>query len=190
MQELTIRPAVPDDAPRLAAIYAPYVRETAISFEYDPPTAEEFRRRMEGTLARYPYLVAQSGERIVGYAYAGPFSARPAYDWSAEVSVYVERGCCRQGVGRALYQALEACLSRMGVNNLYACIAYPETEDEYLTRNSADFHRRMGYRLAGIFHNCGCKFGRWYHMIWMEKPLAAHAPSPAPLRPFDPALLP
>ena len=89
-----------------------------------------------------------------------------------------------QGVGRALYSALEAALREMGVLNLYACIAVPEKEDEYLDGTSEAFHTAMGFRRAGFFENCGFKFGRWYHMIWMEKLIGEHGEAPAPFRPF------
>ncbi len=169
MEEIKIRFAVPEDAEKLLAIYAPYVRETAITFEYDVPSAEEFEERIRGTLARYPYLVAESGGEILGYAYAGVFKARAAYDRSVEVSVYVKRGARRNGIGRRLYEALEEELKSRGILNLYACIAYTEHDDEYLTADSVRFHEHMGYVLAGRFHRCGFKFERWYDMVWMEK---------------------
>ena len=177
---VTIRMATPEDAPRLAEIYAPYVLQTAISFEYSPPDAPEFRRRMERTLEAFPYLVAEIDGVIVGYAYAGPFIPRPAYDRCAEASIYVARSCHRRGVGRALYQRLEQLLRDMGILNLYACVGYPEAEDEYLTFNSPRFHEHMGFKTVGIFRNCGFKFDRWYHMVWMEKILAPHTLPPTP----------
>ena len=170
----TIRFAAPEDATDLLAIYAPYVETTAITFEYEVPTVEEFRRRIEKTLTFYPYLVAEREGTIVGYAYAGAFHARAAYAWAAEVSIYVDRNCRGQGIGRALYTALEQLLKEMGILNLNACIAYPEREDEYLTKASVEFHRHMGYEWVGQFHNCGYKFDRWYHMIWMEKIIGEH----------------
>ena len=185
--KLTIRPAVPADAPVLLAIYAPYVRETAITFEYEVPSEEEFAGRIRAVRARYPYLVAESDGEAVGYAYAGPFKDRAAYDWAVESTVYVRHDRKRQGIGRALYAALEDALRAMGILNFYACIAVPETADEYLTADSVAFHERLGFQTVGRFENCGCKFGRWYHMVWMEKRLGAHRPDPSPIVPF-PAL--
>lgn len=183
-RDLTIRPAAPEDAAALLAVYAPYVERTAVTFEYGVPAPEDFAGRIARTLARYPYLAAERGGEIVGYAYAGPFKDRPAYDWAVETTVYVREDQRRRGVGRALYGALERCLAAQGVRNLNACVACPEREDEYLTWDSVEFHTRLGYRLVGEFYGCGCKFGRWYNMVWMEKHIGAHLPDPPPVRPF------
>ena len=179
-EQLIIRPARLEDAPYLAALYAPYVEQTAITFEYEAPGAEEFARRMEHTMERYPYLAAELSGELAGYAYAGPFHDRPAYNWAVETSIYVKQGCSGRGIGRRLHDALEAELKARGFLNMYACIAYPEEEDEYLTRNSAQFHAHLGYRTAGEFWKCGYKFGRWYHMVWMEKWIGAHEGAPVP----------
>ena len=166
-----IRSATVDDAESLAAIYAPYVRDTAISFEVEPPTPQEFAARIARTLERYPYLVAERGGAAVGYAYAGPFKERAAYAASVELSVYVDQSCQGAGIGRALYEALERELAQRGVTNLYACVAYPPAEDERLTLASVRFHEHMGFSIVGRFHGCACKFGRLYDMVWMEKRL-------------------
>lgn len=172
-----IRDACISDAPRLLEIYSYYVQHTAISFEYTTPTQEEFCRRMRHIMSRYPYLVAEVDGTVQGYAYAGAFVGRAAYDWSCELTIYLARDARKMGLGRQLYTALEQRLAQMGVLNLYACIGWPEAEDEYLTRNSAQFHEHLGFTLAGTFRRCGYKFGRWYDMVWMEKLLA---PPPAP----------
>ena len=182
---ITIRTAALPDAERLLEIYRPYVEETAITFEYDVPTIDEFRGRMTRVLEKYPYLVAERDGTIVGYAYAGPFVGRAAYDWSVETTIYLDRAVRRQGIGKALYTALETVLGAMGILNLNACIGYPEVEDEHLTRNSVEFHAHLGYQWVGQFHNCGYKFGRWYHMVWMEKMLGEHPVQPDPVAPFS-----
>ena len=164
-----IRSANPADAPKLLKIYAPYVKETAITFDYDVPSEAEFARRIERTREKYPFLVAVEENRILGYAYAGVFKDRAAYDWAAETTVYVDRDARGRGCGRALYAALEEELKRRGILNAYACIAYADQEDDTLTHASPRFHKAMGYSLCGRFHRCGFKFGRWYDMIWMEK---------------------
>lgn len=174
MGGLTVREARPDDAQALLDIYAYYVENTAITFEYDVPTVSEFRSRIENTLKKYPYLVAERDGDTVGYAYADVFKGRAAYDRSCELSVYVRHGLTRGGVGKALYTELEKKLKAMGMLNLYACIAYPEKEDEYLTRNSAEYHEHLGFVTVGRFHKCGYKFRRWYDMIWMEKIIGEH----------------
>ena len=178
MEQSKIRIAGPEDAERLVEIYAPYVRETAITFEYEVPSAAEFRRRIEQTLEKYPYLVAERDGKIAGYAYARALNERPAADWAVETAIYVERGSRKTGMGRALYEALEKELLGQNIINLNACIACPEVEDEYLTCNSIRFHEHMGYRLVGKFHQCGYKFGRWYHLVWMEKHLREHPAKP------------
>jgi len=182
--DFVIRPASPEDAEALLNIYAPYVRETAITFECEVPGLEEFRQRIENTLKRYPWLIAEAEGQALGYAYTGPFKARAAYNWSAETTIYLRSDRRRQGAGRRLYQALEAVSKAQNVQNLYACVAWPETEDSRLTRNSAGFHAHMGYRMVGEFRRCGYKFGTWYSMVWMEKLLGGHPEDPGPFVPF------
>ncbi len=188
-EKLTIRAADPSDAERLVEIYGPYVAKTAISFEYDVPTAEEFAGRIARTLRRYPYLVAEIDGEIVGYAYASPFKERAAYDWSVELSIYVGWDYRGNGVGRKLYEAIERVLTRMHILNVNACIAWIDHPDEYLDQNSPAFHAHMGYRLVGKFTRSGYKFGRWYDMIWMEKLLGKHPEVPEPVIPFDPSMV-
>ena len=174
MSEIIIRDADINDAERLLEIFAYYVMNTAISFEYEVPSLAEFQSRIHKTKKKYPYLVIEKDGIIQGYAYAGPFVGRAAYDWSCETTIYLDHTARKNGLGRKLYEALEAALKEMGILNLYACIAYPETEDEYLDRNSAQFHEHLGFAKAGEFHKCGYKFGRWYNMIWVEKIIAEH----------------
>ena len=180
--EIKIRPATEADAAEILNIYAPYITDTAITFEYDVPTLEEFTGRIRHTLEKYPYLVAVRDSEIIGYAYAGAFYGRAAYDWSAETTIYVKKGCRHSGVGKLLYQALETALKAQNIINLYACIGYPEVEDEYLTKNSAQFHAHLGYRMVGEFYHCGYKFDRWYNMVWMEKLLNPEVKHPKPIK--------
>lgn len=176
--EIRIRIATEEDAEALVNIYAPYVLKTAITFEYEVPTVEEFRSRIRHTLERYPYLVAERSGRILGYAYAGTFNKRAACDWTVETSIYVDENQKHSGVGGKLNCALEKILQQMGITNLEACIAVPEIEDEYLTRNSVEYHTHIGYRLVGEFEKCGCKFGRWYNLVWAEKVIGEHRADP------------
>ena len=178
---IEIRKAKLSDARRLLEIYDYYVRNTAITFEYITPSIEEFSTRMEHTMIRYPYLVILKDGVAEGYAYAGAFVGRAAYDWSCEMTIYLDRNARKCGMGRMLYEALEAALKEMGILNLYACIGYPDTEDEYLTRNSADFHKHLGFEKVGEFHKCGYKFDRWYSMIWMEKIIGEHRDQQPPI---------
>ena len=189
MQNIRIRPAEERDIPAMLAVYAPYVEETAVSFEYAVPSPEEFRARLARVQGFYPWLVAEQEGRVLGYAYASRFHPRAAYDWSVEVSIYLGRQERGRGLGRQLYEALEAMLRAQNVLSAYACIAHTEAPDEYLDHASIRFHERMGYRLTGTFPNCGYKFGRWYGMVWMEKRLVpASAPEsqkPAPVVAFS-----
>ncbi len=181
---LFIRVARPDDAGELRDIYAPYVECTAISFEYEVPGVEEFRRRLEHTLACYPFLVAEDQGAVLGYANAKTFIPRAAYDWSAEVTIYLRGDCRRRGIGGRLYRALEDITRAQNIRNLNACIGWKDREDPYITHNSVEFHAHMGYQLVGTFHHSGCKFGRWYDMVWMEKLIGDHSSPPDPLIPF------
>ena len=183
---ITIRTATLSDAQALLNIYAPYVEHTAITFEYDVPSVEEFASRIEHTLQKYPYLIAEKNGSLLGYAYASPFHERPAYDWAVETSIYVDQNIKHQGIGRRLHDALEDALRNQGILNMNACIAYPPEKDEYLDRNSVEFHTHMGYRLVGEFYKCGYKFHRWYNMVWMEKLIGNHLSDQKP--PKFPAL--
>lgn len=184
IENVYIRVASTGDAEEILKIYAPYVQETAITFEYDIPDLTEFRSRIEKTLEKYPYIVALKSGEILGYAYTGAFIARRAYDWAVETSIYIKKGKKGMGIGKTLYKALEDISKAQHITNMNACIAYPEAEDEYLSKNSAEFHEHLGYAMAGKFHKCGYKFGRWYNMIWMEKIIGVHSESPAPVIPF------
>ena len=183
---INIRIATKKDAAALLDIYAPYVTDTAITFEYEIPSVEEFAGRISHTLEKYPYLVAEENGIPVGYAYAGTFHDRPAYDWAVETSIYVDRSHRKSGIGRLLYQALEQALSAQHILNLNACIAWPSAEnDPYLTKDSVRFHEKLGYRLVGEFRECGYKFHRWYNMVWMEKHIGKHLEDQPDVIPFS-----
>ena len=184
MNEMTVRTATLDDAPALLDIYSYYVENTAVTFEYEPPTLDEFRARIADTLPRYPYLVIANGEEILGFSFAHAFRERPAYDYSVETTIYIRHDVRGGGLGRTVYTALENELRRMGVTNMYACVGYAEEEDEHLTNASPRFHERMGFSTCGMFRNCGYKFGRWYSMIWMEKIIGDYTASMPPLTPY------
>lgn len=174
MSEISVRMATVKDAYQILEIYGYYVANTAISMEYDVPSLVDFEKRIENTLERYPYLVAEQNDKIIGYAYAGKFHPRAAFYRSAEVSIYIHKDAQKCGLGRRLYEEIESILSKQGILNVYASIAYTDVEDEYLTNNSAQFHEHMGYKKVAQFNNCCIKFGRWYHLIWMEKFLGEH----------------
>ena len=182
---INIRNARLEDAERILEIYDYYVKYTAITFEYETPSLEEFKGRMENTMKKYPYLVIEDENDIQGYAYAGTFKGRAAYDWACELTVYLDHNMQKNGMGKAIYSALEEALKGMGILNLYACIGVPKEDDEYLTTNSMDFHAHLGFRLVGTFMECGYKFGRWYNMVWMEKMIGDHVADQKAITAYD-----
>lgn len=168
---LVIREATVQDAERLVEIYAHYVKNTAVSFEYDVPSVEEFEERIRHISEKYPYLVCLKDNRIVGYAYASVYSSREAYHWTATSSIYVDKEFRRQGVGALLYKELEERLRNQEIINLLAGVAYIESEDEYLTKDSYYFHTKMGYEKVAHMKSIGKKFNHWYDLIWFQKKL-------------------
>lgn len=174
----TIRPVSLGDAEALAAIYAPYVRDTVISFEETPPTAAEFAQRIEAVTRTYPYLVFEEDEAPIGYAYAAPFAERAAYRWSVAVAVYVGPGAQRRGIGRRLYGALLPILARQGFRAAYAGIALPNPA-------SVGLHEAMGFALVAAFPEIGFKRGAWLDVGWWRLALqGAGADGGAPAEPI------
>ncbi len=173
--ERVIRLATTADAAQCAAIYGPYVNATAVSFEMQAPSAEDIAGRIENTLQRFPWLVCADGDDVLGYAYAGPHRQRAAFQWSVEVSVYVEDGSQRRGVGRALYTSLFACLRVLGYFKAYAVIALPNDA-------SVGLHEAVGFRHVGTFDDVGYKLGRWhpvgYWELTLQPPSTPREPTP------------
>ena len=165
-----IRPARPEDAGRLAAIYAHYVENTAVTYVTAPPSEAAFRDYIEATQRRYPFLVLEADGDLRGYACAGPFVDHAAFSHCCTTTIYLAPDARRRGYGRLLYEAIEERLRAAGVTNLYACVGDPVDEaDPYLSRDSERFHRSLGFAKVGTMHQCGRKFGRLYNMVWMEK---------------------
>lgn len=176
---ITFRIAKVEDAPRILEIYAYYVENTAVSYEFLVPSLAEFTERIRSTLVKYPYIVAEEDGRIAGYIYASRFAERAAYSWAVGTSIYIDREYHRRGIGKLLYEKLEAILKIQNITNLYAGAADPmDDEDPYLTRNSEHFHEAIGYKTVARYHGCGCKFGRWYNLLWMEKIINEHSVPP------------
>lgn len=159
-----IRPADENDIGEILAIYAPYVEQTTYSFEYTPPTPPVFTQRFRDHVRQFPWLVWEENGVILGYAYAGAPWERVAYNWVCEVSIYLRPEARGKGIGRALYAALEAILTRQGYRLAYALITSENTD-------SVAFHKAVGYEYRTEFPNCGYKMGRWLGVIWMEKQL-------------------
>jgi L-amino acid N-acyltransferase YncA len=170
-----IRDAVTADAVRCAAIYAPYVRETAISFEEKPPSAEEMARRIVEAQRRHAWLVLEDDGDVVGYAYGGPFMARAAYQWATAVSVYLAAGRRRTGGGRALYEALFERLAARGHRTALAGIALPNDA-------STGLHVALGFEPVGTYRRVGWKLGRWHDVAWYQRDLVVDDGPPKPLR--------
>ncbi|HEX6534798.1 MAG TPA: GNAT family N-acetyltransferase [Gemmatimonadaceae bacterium] len=172
-----IRLATPADAAALAAIYAPFVTDGVISFEFEAPDEAEMTRRLERVTAWTPWLVCDYHGATVGYAYAGRHRERAAYQWSVDVSVYVRHDAHRAGIARGLYTSLFAILVRQGFRNAYAGITLPNPPSE-------GFHRAMGFRAVGVYHGVGHKMGRWHDVGWYERELAPRIADPPPPMPF------
>lgn len=185
MEEIIIRQVKEEDAVELAQIYAYYVKNTAISFEYEMPKTEVFWERIKKIKGTYPYLVAEKNKKLLGYACLHTFIDRKAYDWSAESTIYLRNSVKGMGLGRRFYQCLETIASLQGIKNINACIVSPREKDEYADKSSIYFHEHMGFSKVGTFHNSGYKFGRWYDMVWMEKIIGEHKGEQEGLRPFQ-----
>lgn len=173
----TIRLATPQDAGGMLDIYAPYVRQTAVTFEYDVPSLEEFRGRVENTLPRYPWLAAEEAGLILGYAYAGRYHSRAAFQWDAEGSIYLRPQAQGTGLAAPLYRCLIQLLTVQGIQNFYGCITHPNPASEA-------FHRKMGFTDLAIFPKAGYKLGQWWDILWNHLPLGEMAGPPAPFRAF------
>lgn len=160
---MQFRSATIDDAPAILNIYAQYI-DTPITFDYVLPSPDEFRARVAETLAKYPYHVALEGDTIIGYAYAGPFGHRAAYQWGSELSIYLDGAHLRNGLGHALYSRLIDELKIRGYRTVYGCVTTPNPASERL-------HESLGFKRVGCFENAGFKNGRWHDVIWFAKPL-------------------
>jgi len=173
-----IRLATTDDAGAVRAIYAPVVRATAISFEVDVPSEAEVAARIVGRQPHHPWLVADGPGGVAGYAYAGRFAPRAAYDWSVETSAYIAEGTRGRGVGRALYAALLTILEAQGYRQAMAGVALPNPA-------SAALHDAAGFVPVGVYRAAGWKLGAWHDVEWWQRPLAAAGGPPEPPTPLD-----
>ena len=170
MPAVTIRPAAEQDAAAVAAIYAPYVEQTAISFEEIPPTPDEMAARIAKSRSRWQWLVAEQDGGVIGYAYGSQHRERAAYRWSVEVSAYVDRHHHRQGIGRALYEVLLPELAEKGFCTAFAGMTLPN-------ESSVRLHAAMGFSPIGTFRSIGWKFGRWHDVAWCQRTLREHPPA-------------
>jgi L-amino acid N-acyltransferase YncA len=171
-----IRLAVDDDAEQILAIYAPFCRDTPVSFEMSPPTLDEMRLRIAKVIGKFPWLVAEEDRLILGYAYASPHRERAAYGWSVDVSVYVREGLRRRGIGRALYTSLFTLVRLQGFYNALAGTTLPNP-------GSIGLHQAMGFQPVGVYRNIGFKCGTWHDVAWWQ--LVLRETSSDPLPPLD-----
>lgn len=168
-----IRPASAADVPAILDIYGPYILTTAYTFEYEVPTLTQFRQRFEAVTAQFPWLVWEEDGRILGYAYADRAFTRAAYQWTADLSVYLRPEARGRGIGKALYRAVEELLRQQGYFAVYGIV----TADN---EGSCAFHEAMGYRRAALLPDCGWKLGQWHGVVWFEKRLRTGVPERPP----------
>jgi phosphinothricin acetyltransferase len=173
----TLRVATPADADAIQRIYAPYVEETAITFATTTPSAAALETKISDGRSQYPWLVCERDDRVVGYAYAGPLRKRDAYQWTVELSVYVDRDARREGVGRRLYRAVLDLLTVQGYASAYGVITLPNPA-------SVAFHERLGFDQVGQFDDAGFKHGEWHDVGWWRRRLPSPA-APDPPRPVS-----
>jgi phosphinothricin acetyltransferase len=172
---LIVRDASEHDAEACAAIYAPYVIHTAITFESDPPPPADMARRIATALATHAWVVLTDADHVVGYAYGSQFKARPAYRWSCEVSVYLEPGRRRTGAGRTLYTALFARLADRGFRTAVAGMTLPNDA-------SVGLHRALGFEQVGTYRRIGWKHGTWHDVAWAQRTITTGDDPPIELR--------
>lgn len=171
---VVLRLATVLDAEEMLEIYAPYVSYTTVSFEYVPPTLDEFRERIVANTAKFPWIVCVIAGEIAGYAYASAHAARAAYQWTCDVSVYVKEKYHRMGIASALYDALFTILKRQRIHIAYACVTLPNIR-------SLMFHKAIGFNEVAVFKNAGFKFGKWHGVQWLERVLLAPSSPPKKL---------
>jgi phosphinothricin acetyltransferase len=175
MANYTIRHAKTEDAQALLTIYAPYVTDTPVTFEYEVPSLGEFTGRIQSVSADYPYLVCERDGTPIGYAYAHRYKERAAYQWDAELSVYLSGESRGRGLGKAFYAALIEILRLQNIKNVYGCVLCPNESSERL-------HESFGFARVGVFHSTGYKCGAWRDVVWFEKQIAPYEPEPEPFR--------
>jgi len=166
------------DIQDIIQIYAPYIKDTAITFEYEIPTYHDMLKRVQNISQTYPYIVYLSNQQVIAYAYAHAYSERAAYQWSVELSIYVHKDHLRQGIGQILYNALLDLLKAQNIHTVYACITSPND-------NSDHFHQALGFKAIGHFTKAGFKLGKWRDVTWYEKTILDYEEQPRPMIPIQ-----
>lgn len=178
MNAFRFRRVTEDDAIQLLTIYAPYVVDSAISFEYEVPSEEDFKQRIRSIAAEYPYFVCEMNGQIIGYAYAHRHMERAAYQWNAEISIYIRQGFTGKGLGKNMCQTLIELLRLQGIRNVFSCVTIPN-------ERSAHLHQSMEFSTEGIFQQAGYKCGKWQTIAWFRKNIAPYTNEPAPFLPIS-----
>lgn len=168
-----IRLARAGDAEAIHAIYAPLVRTSVVSLEWEVPPVEAIAARIERTLERFPWLVCELDGQVLGYAYASPHRRRVSYRWSAEVSVYVHEDARRRGIGGKLYESLFELLRLQGYVNAFAIIGASNPA-------SVTFHEALGFEKVAYIPSAGYKFSSWHDVMWMRNKLITPPEAPPP----------
>ena len=174
-KSINFRFATVEDAGKILEIYKPYVENTTITFEYDVPALEEFKNRIKNILTNYPYIVCEYENKILGYAYAHKVWMRAAYQWDAELSVYIDKEYMGNGLGKKLYKILIEILKLQNVVNVYGCVTYTNEKSDRL-------HESFGFKRVGIFENAGYKFGKWIGVTWFHKAISEYKKNPEKLK--------
>lgn len=178
MDKDIIRFACEEDSEEILSIYGPYISQTSITFECKIPSLEEFRDRIKSISIDYPYLVYISNDEIIGYAYASRSKTREAYQWNAELSVYIKSSFQHKGIGKVLYIKLMEILKLQNIRNVYGVITTPNEKSE-------NFHQSFGFTKLGVYHNAGYKLGAWRDVVLFEKSIAEYNINPEPFIPIS-----
>lgn len=171
MAGYTFRTVRETDVDEILNIYRPYIENSAITFEYTVPSAEEFKERINSISKDYPYIVCIHDDKVVGYAYAHRHMERAAYQWNAELSVYVDAEHQGHGLGETMYRILFDILKLQNIRNVYAGITLPNEK-------SLKMHKKLGFLSVGVYHNTGYKCGKWHDVEWLEKSITIHDAQP------------
>lgn len=171
MLSMEIRSVKLEDTEQILNIYSYYVEKTVITFETKVPSLEDFKKRIENISKDYPYIVVENDGEILGYAYASSFHARDAYQWTAELSIYLKNDVVAKGLGTKLYDVLEQKVKNKGIKTLTACITYPGL-------GSIEFHKKRGYKKVAHFEKVGYKKDTWHDVVWYQKSIGDYEYNP------------
>ena len=174
---ITLRLARETDAAAILAIYGPYIKDTAITFENEVPSLQAFTERIRGIAENYPWLVCQAEGSVIGYGYAHRHMERAAYQWNAELSIYIMKGWLRCGLGGVIHSALTSILRLQNIRTVYGGVTLPNPNSEGLIAS-------LGFQRVGVYHSAGFKCGAWHDVAWFEKFIGEHTDDPAPFLPF------